>query len=138
MDIEIIDEGAGVISGSFAVAATTGPYAFEVGSFIGTVTGDSVTVDCTTADDAEFQMTGTQGANGLRLTRSDIPGTVLVFTLEAPSTQFRAVPTSTVQTNLTLGTGGTSGKLTISTSAYSVQGPLTEYRGTYAGVPATF
>jgi len=138
MDIEVVDEGAGEISGSFAVAATTGPYALEAGSFDGAVTGNSVSVDCTTADGDEFQMTGKQGSNGFQLTRSDIPGTVLLFTLEAPSARPRAVPTSSVQTNLTLGTSGTTGKLTISTSAYSVQGPLTEYRGTFAGVPATF
>jgi len=138
MDIEIVDEGAGDISGSFAVAATTGPYAFEAGSLVGSITGDSVTVECINSDGTEFQMTGTQGSNGFQLTRSDIPGTVLSFTLEAPSPRFRADSTSSVQTKLTLGLGGTSGKLTFSTTAYSVQGPMTEYRGTYAGVPATF
>lgn len=83
-------------------------------------------------------MTGTQGSNSFQLTRSDIPGTVLSFTLETPSPRFRAESTSSVTTKLTLGLGGTTGKLTFSTTAYSVQGPMTEFRGNYAGVPATF
>jgi len=140
MDIEVVDEGAGVISGSFAVAATTGPYAFEAGAFEGSIVGNSVSVDCTTSDGTEFQMTGTQGSNSFQLTRSDIPGTVLTFTFEAADTPSRAIPTSSVSTNCTLGTGGSSGKLTINTTPFSVQGGgvLTEYRGTYAGVAATF
>jgi hypothetical protein len=74
MDIEIVDEGSGDISGSFAVAATTGPYAFEAGSLVGSVSGASITVACTNSDGTEFQMTGTQGANGFQLTRSDNGG----------------------------------------------------------------
>ena len=62
-------------------------------------------------------MTGTQSGNGFQLTRSDITATVLTFPLEPASPRFRVTPSSSVQTNLTLATAGTMGKLTIGTNA---------------------
>lgn len=139
MDIEVVDEGDGMVSGSFAVAAVTGPYAFQVGAFEGSISGGDVTMYCTTSDGAtQFQMSGTQSSSGFELTRSDIAGTVLHFTFEAPDSQFET--RGDVSTNFSTSQRGTSGKLTLSTTPYSVQGggTLTEYRGTWLGVPATF
>lgn len=138
MDIEIMHEGDGVISGTFAVAAATGPYAFQSGDFEGSVSGNSVTLVCEANDGTEFQMTGQQVGNGFHLTRSDIPGTVLNFTFQAASPDF--LLKNRADASFLITTGGTNGRMTISTTPYSTQGGgvLTEYRGTWQGVPATF
>jgi len=138
MELEIMHEGDGVISGTFAVAAVTGPYAFQTGIFEGSVAGGTVDLDCEMSDGTEFTMTGTQSGSGLRLTRSDIAGTVLNFVVQAPNPDF--VLNTRAEASFLITTGGTNGRATISTTPFSVQGGgvLTEYRGTWQGVPVTF
>jgi len=134
MEIEVFGNDAMGWSGTFAVAATTGPYAFQSGSFIGKIQGTSITADCEAVDGTEFQLTGTaNGDASFALTRSDIPGTLLTFT---PVQQSGLVQRANV--TFTLNTSGTSSQVVLSTSPYSTQGTLTEYRGTWKGLNLTF
>ena len=137
MVLEVFTDSAGVWSGEFAVAAETGPYAHQVGSFEGTDSGSSVTAVCETSDGTQFTISGTKnGAKSYQLTRSDVAGTVLTFLPVTAS----AGAASRADTSFNLNVGGTSGQVTVSTTPASIQGGGTmyEYRGTWQGVPATF
>lgn len=130
MQIEILDNASGTWDGDYAVAASTGPYAFQTGACEGTITGATINALCSNADGTSFQLTGTaNGDASLSLTRSDIPGTVLAFTaVTGPKAASRKTPTST--TSFLLNTGAQSGRATFSTTAYSTNSQMTEYRGT--------
>ena len=134
MEIEIFANDNLAWNGDFAVAAQTGPYAFQTGSFEGTVSGNMLTANCTAADGTTFQLSGTSnGDSSFTLTRSDIPGTTLTFLPVAQSG-----PVKRADTSFILNTNNSSGRVVMSTSSYSVQGTLTEYRGTWLGVNVTF
>jgi len=136
MEIEVFSDDSLGWSGDFAVAAETGPYAHQVGSFYGTVTGNSISAICETSDGVEFQLTGTAvNRSSLKLTRSDIPGTVLDFQLIQPNG-----PVARADTSFNMSSGGSSGRVGISTTPYSIQGGGTmyEYRGTWLGLNCTF
>ncbi|AIE86512.1 hypothetical protein [Fimbriimonas ginsengisoli] len=138
MEIEVLDNENGVWAGEFAVAAETGPYAHQIGSFEGRISGNTLTATCELADGSEFTMTGTADGNkSLKLTRSDIPGTVLNF---VPVMPLEAAVTSRADVSFMLTTGGTNGRIVISNSPYSVQagGTMTEYRGAWQGMAVTF
>ena len=135
MVIEIFADDTLAWTGDFAVAAESGPYAHQVGSFEGSVSGGIINATCETVDGYEFQLTGTvKNHANLELTRSDIPGTVL---------DFKAVqPNQTVargETSFNLNTG-TNGRVTLSDTPYSTQanGTMFEYRGKWQGLNVTF
>lgn len=134
MEIEILANDNGAWSGDFAVAAETGPYAFQSGSFEGTISGNSVIATCEAIDGTAFQLSGTvNGDTSLQLTRSDIPGVVLNFTQVAPPKSKGLTVTS-----FNMNTNGSTGRVSLSTSPYSVQNGMTEYRGTWLGLNVTF
>ncbi len=140
MEIEILANDDRAWEGEFAVAAETGPYAHQVGTFVGTVSGNKLSASCETPDGVSFDMTGTANSTGFQVTRSDIPGVVLNFQPVTPMPQkgSRADTSFNLSTGSSTGSYGTSGRVTISTSPYSVQGTLTEYRGTWLGLNVTF
>src|SRR5476651_2315538 len=75
MELEILTNDNLNYAGEYAVSAQTGPYAFQDGTFDGTIVGSSVTLTCDNDDGTSFTMTGTaNGDSGFQLTRSDIPG----------------------------------------------------------------
>lgn len=137
MEIEILDNENGIWAGEFAVAAETGPYAHQVGSFEGKVSGNTLTATCELPDGTEFTLSGTANGNkSMTLTRSDIPGTPLTFlpvTLMTPAA-------SRGEVSFKLTTGGTDGRVVLNDSPVSVQagGTMTEYRGTWQGVSVTY
>ena len=139
MEIEILADNSVAWDGEFAVATETGPYAHQTGTFLGTISGNRVSATCEPMEGDSFTLTGTADGKSLHLTRSDIPGTVLNF---VPVMPMAAASREEVSFVLSTGTGtgstGTSGKATISTSPYSVQGTMTEYRGTWLGLNFTF
>lgn len=134
MEIEILSNDNLSWSGDYAVSAQTGPYAFESGSFDGTINGDNVVLNCAGDDGSAFTMTGTSnGDSGFRLTRSDIPGTVLIFTSVAPP----AVK-SFANVSFNLNVTGASGPCVLSDQPFSSSNGMTEYRGTWQGLKVTF
>ena len=134
MELEIFANDSSAWSGNFAVAAETGVYAHQTGSFEGTVTKNSINATCVAEDGTVFQLSGTaNGDSSFSLTRSDLPGTVLTF---LPVTQ--SGPVKNADTSFVLNAAGSSGRLVMSTTPFSVQGTLTEYRGTWLGLNATF
>ncbi|MDR3690720.1 MAG: hypothetical protein P4L46_15185 [Fimbriimonas sp.] len=140
MEIEILANDNRAWSGEFAVSAETGPYAFQTGSFEGTLNGPSAAATCEAADGTVFQLSGTvNGNSSLQLTRSDIPGVVLNFTPVTPMSPNRRADTS-FNMATSGASSGSSGRVTISTTPYSVQGggTMTEYRGTWLGLNVTF
>jgi len=134
MEIEILSNDSLSWSGEYAVSAETGPYAYQDGTFDGTITGDSVTLNCDNDDGTSFTMTGTADGNGgFQLTRSDIPGTVLNFTsVAAPKHK------SLADVSFNLNVTGTNGRCVLSDQPYSNSNGLTEYRGTWQGLKVTF
>ncbi len=115
MELEILTNDNLNWSGEYAVSAQAGPYAFQDGTFDGTINGDSVTLNCDNDDGTSFTMTGTsKGDNGFQLTRSDIPGTVLNFTTVTPS-KVKAAADVSFNLNVT----GTSGRCVLSDQPYS-------------------
>ncbi len=136
MEIEILDNSSGVWAGEYAVATETGPYAHQVGSFEGTVSGTHLTATCENMDGTEFTLMGTANGNkSLLLTRSDIPGVTLNFQPVTPMS-----PSARADVTFTFNTGSSTGKMTLSTTPYSSQaaGTLYEYRGSWLGLPVTF
>ena len=140
MEIEILADDDRAWEGEFAVATETGPYAHQTGTFVGTATGGTLTATCQTPDGVTFDLTGTRNGPDLQLTRSDIPGIVLNFqpvTAMAPK-----AGRADTSFNLSIGTGtgstGSNGRVTISTTPYSVNASMTEYRGTWLGLNVTF
>ena len=134
MELEILSNDNLSWSGDYAVSAETGPYAYEDGTFDGTISGDNVTLTCLNDDGTSFTMTGTSnGDSGFKLTRSDIPGTVLSFTSVPPP---RVTSLATVSFNLNV--TGTSGRCNLSDQPYSRQGNMTEYHGTWQGLTVIF
>lgn len=140
MEIEILANDDRAWEGEFAVAAETGPYAHQTGTFEGSIAGNRLTATCQTPDGATFDFAGTTSGTGLQLTRSDIPGTVLNFQPVTPMPQksSRADTSFNLSIGGTTGSTGSSGRVTLSTSPFSVQGTLTEYRGTWLGLNVTF
>jgi hypothetical protein len=134
MELEILANDSLNWSGEYAVSAQTGPYAFQDGTFDGTMVGNSVTMNCQNDDGTSFTMTGTaNGDSGFQLTRSDIPGTTLTFTPVAPpKVQAHA------DVSFNLNTTGASGRCVISDQPYSNSNGLAEYRGTWQGLKVTF
>jgi hypothetical protein len=134
MELEILGNDNLGWSGEFAVAATVGPYAFEVGSFEGSIVGGVASATCEASDGTVFQLNGTvNGDASLSLTRSDTPG-LLNFT---PVLQ--QGPTGRATTSFNLNSNGSNGRVSLSTTPYSVQGgTMTEYRGTWLGLNVTF
>ncbi len=93
-----------------------------------------MTLNCDNDDGTSFTMTGTaSGDNGFKLTRSDIPGTVLNFTPVTPSKVRAAADVS-----FNLNANGTSGRCVISDQPYSNNSGITEYRGTWQSCKVTF
>jgi len=134
MELEILSNDNLSWSGDYAVSAETGPYAYEDGTFDGTISGDNVTLTCLNDDGTSFTMTGTSnGDSGFKLTRSDIPGTVLTFT---PVPQ--PAVTSLADVSFNLNVTGASGRCVISDQPFSSSNGLTEYRGTWQGLKTTF
>ena len=134
MELVVLSNDALSWSGEYAVSAETGPYAYQDGTFEGTKIGDAVTMNCQNDDGTSFTMTGTaNGDNGFQLTRSDIAGTVLAFTPVAAPKHIAAADVS-----FNLNVTGSSGRCVISDQPYSVQGTLTEYRGTWQGLKVIF
>ena len=136
MEIEIFANDSLAWNGDFAVAAETGPYAHQTGSFQGTITGSQLNATCEAADGTSFQLSGTSnGDSSFTLVRSDIPGTTLTF---LPVLQ--SGPVKRAETSFNLNTNNTSGRVVLSTTPFSVQGSgtMTEYRGTWLGLNVTF
>jgi hypothetical protein len=138
MVIDFVREENGVYSGSFALATEEGEHAQEAGSFFATASGGRLTADCTTVDGETFQMTGTtSGAEGLRLTRSDVASAPLAFSRLPAASPSRG----TVSFHLD-GLAGTKGRVTLSDTPNSVQtsggSTISEYKGTWQGVPVIF
>ena len=134
MELEIFANDAMEWCGDFAVATETGPYAHQTGSFEGKLTGTSINAECETGDGTQFQLTGTaNGDASFNLTRSDIPGVVLTF---LPVKQMS--PVHFADTSFILNSSGTNARAVVSTSPYSSQNGLLEYRGTWNGVNLTF
>ena len=135
MELVILSNDSVSWSGEFNDSAETGPYAYEDGSFDGTKDGDHVTLNCDNDDGTSaFTMTGTAyGDQGFKLTRSDIPGTVLNFTPVLPPAK-KAHANVSFNLNVT----GTNGRCTLSDQPYSTQGGMTEYRGTWQGLNVIF
>jgi len=134
MELNIASNDSLSWSGDYAVSAETGPYAYESGTFVGTINGDAVTLNCDGDDGSAFTMTGiSKGDSGFQLTRSDIPGTVLNFTLvPAPKTKGLA------DTSFNLNVTGSSGRCVMSDQVFSRQGGMTEYHGTWQGLSVIF
>ncbi len=120
--------------GEYAVSAETGVYAHQVGDFDGTISGNDVSMNCSNNDGSSFTMTGTaQGDQGFHLTRSDIPGVVLNFTLVTAANKATRADVS-----FNLNVGSSSGRCTISDQPYSANSSMTEYRGNWLGCKVTF
>ena len=134
MELEIFSNDKLSWSGDYAVSAESGPYAYQDGSFDGTINGDSVTLNCVNDDGTTFTMAGTaNGDNGFKLTRSDIPSTALSFTpVASPAIQERA------EVSFNLNTTGASGRCVFSDQPYASYTGMTEYRGTWQGLKVTF
>lgn len=135
MEIEIVRNSDGIWMGEFAVAAETGEFAYQVGSFCGQINGDQVAASCTASDGTEFTLSGTATPTGFVLTRSDAPGATLTFTLVSPSPAYLA---SRGEASFQMDGGGTKGRATFNTNPYAVHGTITEYRGTWNSLPVTF
>jgi len=136
MEIDIIGNDSFGWSGDFAVSAETGPFAFQVGRFHGSITGTSIAANCITGDGTEFTLNGTaNGSSRLSLTRSDIPGIVLDFELLKPPATLQK---PMAEVGFTLNTGKTSGRLTISDQPFYSDPNMKRYRGTWQGLPAQF
>jgi len=134
MELEVFSNDSLNWTGDYAVSAQTGPYAYQSGSFDGTIVGDSVMLNCDNDDGTSFTMTGTaNGDLGFQLTRSDIPGTVLTFTSVAPPKKKASADVS-----FTLNTNGANGRCTLSDQPYSNSNGMTEYRGTWQSCKVTF
>jgi len=122
-------------SGEYDVSAETGPYAYQDGTFDGTINGDNVTMNCQNDDGTSFTMTGTaNGDSGFQLTRSDIPGTTLTFTPVALPKAKAAIADVSFNLNVT----GASGRCAMSTQVFSKQGGMTEYHGVWQGLNVIF
>ncbi len=135
MQLEVFHNADGTWDGNYAVAAITGPYAFQTGAFEGSINGTSITAFCSNSDGTLFQLTGTaNGETSLSLSRSDIPGTALTFTAVAPP----RLSQRTTTTSFLLNTGAQSARATFSTTPYSSNSVMTEYRGTWNNLPVTF
>ncbi len=135
MELEILANDNLIWDGEYAVATETGPYAHQVGDFVGTISGSNVSMDCSNNDGSSFTMTGTSAGNkGFQLTRSDIPGVVLNFTPVTPPSS----PKSRADVSFNLNVNSSSGRCTISDQYYSTNTAMTEYRGTWLGCKVTF
>jgi len=134
MELEILVDDGQVLSGEFAVASISGADADQTGTFEGAVSGNTLNATADLEDGTSIQLTGTISESGLKLTRSDIPGTVLDFTPVTPSNAAK----TRADVSFNLNVVGTSGRCVISDQPYSVQGVLTEYRGTWQGLKTTF
>jgi len=134
MELEILSIDNLSWSGEYAVSAQTGPYAYEDGTFGGTIRGDQVNLNCLNDDGTTFTMTGTSNGDvGFQLTRSDIPGTVLTFSPVTPA-KVRA----SADVSFTLNVTGTSGRCVLSDQPFSSNAQLNEYRGIWQGLKVTF
>src|SRR6185312_17014421 len=70
MELEILSNDNLTWSGEYAVAAESGAYAHQNGTFVGTISGNSVTMNCVNNDGTTFTMSGTANGNqGFSLTR---------------------------------------------------------------------
>lgn len=138
MVIDFVTEANGRYTGSFAVDTEQGTYADQTGTFFATVSGGQLTADCVTEDGKTFQMVGAvNGSQGLRLTRSDIAGSTLVFS------RIPAAPAGRADYTFFLdGLAGTKGTVSLNSTPNSVvtSGSTTirEYKGTWQGVPVVF
>lgn len=134
MVLEILADNNLNWEGEYAVSAESGVYAHQVGDFNGTISGNNVSLNCSNNDGSSFTMTGTaQGGQGFHLTRSDIPGVVLNFTLVTPASK----PTR-ANVSFNLNVNSSSGRCTISDQPYSTNSSMTEYRGNWLGCKVTF
>jgi len=134
MELSIFSNDNINYSGDYAVSAETGPYAYQDGTFDGSIVGNSVTLNCQNNDGTSFTMTGTaNGDLGFKLMRSDIPGTTLSFA-EVPTPKVKAHTDSSFNLNVT----GTSGRCVMSDQIFSRQGGMTEYHGTWQGLVVYF
>jgi hypothetical protein len=133
MEIEILSNHDGTWVGEFAVAAEAGPYSHQAGTFEGTSESGRLNATCECSDGTEFTMTGRELTNGsLSLSRSDIPGVTLTFqAISSPHIQTRADATFNLNTN------GSSGQGSISTTPFSTNASMTEYRGKWRGLNIT-
>jgi len=135
MELEVLANANGVWAGEFAVSAETGPYAHQTGSFEGKVSGNTLTATCEISDGGEFTLTGSaNGDKGLKLTRSDIAGTVLNFVPVTP----RVLAESRANVSFKLDAGASTGRVVISDSPYYRISTITEYRGSWLGLRVSF
>jgi len=135
MNLDIFSNDNINYSGDYAVSAETGPYAYQDGTFDGTIVGDMVTLNCQNNDGTSFTMTGTaNGDLGFQLTRSDVPGTTLNFS-EVPAPKVRA---NTTDVSFNLNATGSNGRCVMSTQVFSKQGGMTEYHGVWQGCNVIF
>lgn len=134
MVIEVLNNDHGMWVGEFVVSAETGPHAFEVGSFEGKVSGNNLTAVCEPVNGEEFQLEGVaHGSESMQLTRSDMPGVTLDFHVVAGRSPGRA------DVSFLLTTGGTNNRVIINSTPYAYHGTtITEYRGSWNGLPTTF
>lgn len=136
MIIEVLADENGVWAGEFVVATETGAYAHQVGSFEGIISGRNIAATGEIMGGDEFQMNGTINSDGSwSLTRSDIPATLT----------FRPVPhTEPAQArgeaSFNFNTGTNSGRVVLNSTPYAVHngGEITEYRGKWNNLDATF
>jgi len=70
--------------GEFSMDTDTGPYADQGGMIAGTLNGTAVSANCETFTGSTFTLSGTSQSGGFQMTRSDIPGTTLNFTVVLP------------------------------------------------------
>lgn len=134
MALEVFNNSNGTWTGDFAVAAETGPYAFQTGAFEGSIDGSAVEATCEIGDGTEFQLTGTVNRDGsLDLTRSDIPGQTLHFVLstETPSTS----QPSRADLSFKINTEHDSGRATVSDKPVHNLSGVKAYDGKWNGTP---
>lgn len=131
MVLEVFTNTGKSWTGDFAVAAETGPYAYQTGAFEGSVEGTVVNATCEMGDGTEFELTGTANQDGsLELMRSDIPGKTLRF---APTTA--TSQKSRADHSFTISTGHTSGRATVSDQPRYNQNGMRAYDGKWNGTP---
>lgn len=139
MVLVVENRETGKWTGEFAIGGQKGPHSEQAGFFRGTASGNQVEATCETPDGGTFKIEGTVASdNSLALTRSDIPGSALAFRAVAP------LPAGNTRgdASFLLTTGGTNGRVTVSTSPSSVtvsgSTTISEHRGTWQGVPVIF
>lgn len=131
MMLEFFDAPAGSVSGEFIMGTETGEFAFQMGEFRGTYDGNTFNAEAETLDGKTFTLSGTRSGQNLLLTRSDVPGQTLTFTL-----QVHVAVTSRAAKSCALATGNNSNlnlKGTIDDVPYASSAWAKEYRGTLDG-----